>query len=153
DDTDHETAEGLRKSVVARAQRSPSAVTKQTTGLTPDGLPVHSFRSLLADLATLARNVITWNAPIGGIASRTSPGAMLSLAQVENVPPSTRLMPRSALALVEALLLANPHHRPAVGTIRRLLQRHLVHDRRAIHQPSDRADIGPAQRRVVEDRR
>jgi Transposase DDE domain len=59
DDTDHETAEALRKSVVARAQRSPAAVTKQTTGLTPDGLPVHSFRSLLADLATLARNVIT----------------------------------------------------------------------------------------------
>jgi hypothetical protein len=59
DDTDHETAEALRNSVVARAQRSPAAVTKQTTGLTPDGLPVHSFRSLLADLATLARNVIT----------------------------------------------------------------------------------------------
>jgi hypothetical protein len=32
---------------------------KQTTGLTEDGLPVHSFRSLLADLATLARNTIT----------------------------------------------------------------------------------------------
>jgi hypothetical protein len=31
---------------------------KQTTGLTPDGLPVHSFRTLLADLATLARNTI-----------------------------------------------------------------------------------------------
>jgi hypothetical protein len=27
--------------------------------MTPDGLPVHSFRSLLADLATLARNTIT----------------------------------------------------------------------------------------------
>ena len=59
DETDHETAEALRHSVVARAQRSPAAVTKQTTGLTPDGLPVHSFRSLLADLATLARNLIT----------------------------------------------------------------------------------------------
>ena len=59
DDTDHETAEALRNSVVARAQRSPAAVTKQTTGRTPDGLPVHSFRSLLADLATLARNRIT----------------------------------------------------------------------------------------------
>ena len=45
--------------VVAQAQRSPAAVTKQTTGLTPDGLPVHSFRSLLADLATLARNTVT----------------------------------------------------------------------------------------------
>jgi hypothetical protein len=26
--------------------------------VTPDGLPVHGFRSLLADLATLARNTI-----------------------------------------------------------------------------------------------
>ena len=51
-------AEALRASVVAQAQRSPAAVRKQTTGVTPDGLPVHSFRSLLADLATLARNTI-----------------------------------------------------------------------------------------------
>ena len=28
---------------------------KQTTGRTDDGLPVHSFRSLLADLATYCR--------------------------------------------------------------------------------------------------
>jgi transposase len=59
DDTDKEAAEAQRKSVVAKAQRSKAAVKKQTTGLTPDGLPVHSFRSLLADLATLARNTIT----------------------------------------------------------------------------------------------
>ena len=59
DDTDQQAAEALRTSVVAQAQRSPAAVTKQTTGLTPDGLPVHSFRSLLADLATLARNTVT----------------------------------------------------------------------------------------------
>ena len=59
DDTDRQAAEALRLSVVAQAQRSPAAVTKQTTGLTPDGLPVHSFRSLLADLATLARNTVT----------------------------------------------------------------------------------------------
>ena len=59
DETDKEAAEARRNSVVAKAQRSKAAVTKQTTGLTPDGLPVHSFRSLLADLATLARNTIT----------------------------------------------------------------------------------------------
>ena len=59
DDTDKQAAEALRESVVAQAPRSPAAVTKQTTGLTEDGLPVHSFRSLLADLATLARNTIT----------------------------------------------------------------------------------------------
>ena len=59
DDTDKDAADALRASVVAPAQRSPAAVTKQTTGLTEDGLPVHSFRSLLGDLATLARNTIT----------------------------------------------------------------------------------------------
>jgi transposase len=59
DDTDKAAAETRRRSVVAQAQRSKAAVRKQTTGLTEDGLPVHSFRSLLADLATLARNTIT----------------------------------------------------------------------------------------------
>jgi transposase len=58
DDTDKDEAEALRSSVVAPAQRSKAAVSKQTTGVTPDGLPVHSFRTLLADLATLARNTI-----------------------------------------------------------------------------------------------
>jgi Transposase DDE domain len=58
DDTDRDAAEAQRASVVAKAQRSVAALTKQTTGLTADGLPVHSFRTLLADLATLARNII-----------------------------------------------------------------------------------------------
>ena len=58
DDTDKAAAEVLRKSVVAQAQRSPAAVKKQTTGLTEDGLPVHSSRTLLDELATLTRNVI-----------------------------------------------------------------------------------------------
>jgi transposase len=58
DDTDKEEAEALRRSVVAPAQRSKAAVKKQTTGVTPDGLPVHSFHTLLADLATMARNTI-----------------------------------------------------------------------------------------------
>jgi len=58
DDTDKDAAEAARESVVAKAQRSPAAIRKQTTGVTPDGMPVHSFRTLLADLATLARNTI-----------------------------------------------------------------------------------------------
>jgi transposase len=58
DDTDREAAESLRKSIVASARRSPEAIRKQNTGITLDGLPVHSFRTLLADLATLARNTI-----------------------------------------------------------------------------------------------
>ena len=59
DETDKEISETWRPSVVAKAQRSPSAVTKQTTGHTADGLPVHSFHSPIADLATVARNTVT----------------------------------------------------------------------------------------------
>jgi hypothetical protein len=58
DEADPDAAEARRESVVRTAQRSPAAVKKQTTGFTPDGQPVHSFRSLLADLATVARNTI-----------------------------------------------------------------------------------------------
>jgi hypothetical protein len=58
EDSDKEAAEAGRKSVVAQAQRSKAAMRKQTTGLTEDGLTVHSFQSLLANLATLAHNTI-----------------------------------------------------------------------------------------------
>ena len=55
DDTDKEAAAAMRNSPVAKAQRSPSAQRKDTTGLTADGLPVQSFQSLLGDLATYCR--------------------------------------------------------------------------------------------------
>ena len=55
DETDHEAAAAIRASIVAKAERSEAAKRKQTTGRTDDGLPVHSFQSLLADLATYAR--------------------------------------------------------------------------------------------------
>jgi hypothetical protein len=58
EDADKQAAETLRTSVVAQAQRSPAAVQKQTTKLSPDGLPIHSFQTLLADLATIAQNTI-----------------------------------------------------------------------------------------------
>ena len=55
DETEHEQAAAMRVSIVAKAERSEVARRKQTTGLTEDGLPVHSLQSLLADLATYAR--------------------------------------------------------------------------------------------------
>jgi hypothetical protein len=58
DETDPEAAEARRASVARPAQPSLATVKKQTTGLMPDGQPVHSFRSLLADLATVVRNTI-----------------------------------------------------------------------------------------------
>src|SRR3954468_15505405 len=57
-DDDDRAASALRESIVRPAQRSPAALSKQTRGITADGLPVHSFRSLLADLATLTRNTV-----------------------------------------------------------------------------------------------
>jgi transposase len=56
DDEEHERASALRSSIVAPAQRSPEALRKAATLHTPDGLPVHSFRTLLQDLATLTLN-------------------------------------------------------------------------------------------------
>ncbi len=45
-----------RESPVDPARRSPEAMAKANSRRTPDGLPVHSFQTLLADLATLTRN-------------------------------------------------------------------------------------------------
>ena len=74
DDTDKQAADALRASIVAKAERSPAAVTKQTTGRTDDGLPVHSFQTLLADLATITRNtVVTAIAPDAPFTITTRP--------------------------------------------------------------------------------
>jgi hypothetical protein len=55
---DHDPAGGRAKrtSPVAPAERSDAAKRKAQRGRTEDGLPVHSFRTLLRDLATLAKN-------------------------------------------------------------------------------------------------
>jgi transposase len=58
DDHDRTAAETSRPSPVAKAQPSPAAKRKAATKRTDDGQPVHSFRTLLADLATIARNVV-----------------------------------------------------------------------------------------------
>lgn len=58
DDHDRPAGEALRVSPVAKARPSPAAKRKAKTKRTDDGLPVHSFRSLLADLATLTRNTV-----------------------------------------------------------------------------------------------
>jgi len=56
DDDDRAAAARRRKSAVAKAQRSEKAERKARTKLTPEGSPVHSFQTLLLDLATLAKN-------------------------------------------------------------------------------------------------
>jgi len=56
---DHDRGKAPRASVVAPAQRSPAALDKVKTERTQEGLPVHSFRTLLRDLATLTRNTVS----------------------------------------------------------------------------------------------
>jgi hypothetical protein len=52
DDHDRAAGEALRSSQVAKAEPSPAAKRKAKKKRTDDSLPVHSFRTLLADLAT-----------------------------------------------------------------------------------------------------
>jgi len=56
DDDDKLAAQRRRASVVAPAQRSLPALAKARSKRTADGAPVHSFQTLLADLATVAKN-------------------------------------------------------------------------------------------------
>ena len=56
DDEDRPAGEALRASVVAPAERSPAAQEKALTKRTADGAPVHSFTTMIRDLATLVKN-------------------------------------------------------------------------------------------------
>jgi hypothetical protein len=57
-DDDKQAAQAARPSPVAPATRSPRALANAATKQTPGNLPVHSFHSLLADLATICLNTI-----------------------------------------------------------------------------------------------
>ena len=58
DDDDRPAAAAAESSPVAAAQVSRAAQRKAAGKRTADGRPVHSFRTLLQDLATLTRNVV-----------------------------------------------------------------------------------------------
>ena len=66
DDHDRATAEALRASPVAKAKVSKAAYRKASTQRIEAGngqiQPVHSFRTLLDDLATLTRNTVCFGA-------------------------------------------------------------------------------------------
>jgi len=57
-DNDKPAAAAKRTNPVAAAQRSSSALAKAAHKRTTDGTPVHSFTTLLADLATICANTI-----------------------------------------------------------------------------------------------
>jgi hypothetical protein len=58
EDHDRAAAAATRTSPVAPAKASAAAKVKAASRRTADGRPVHSFRTLLQDLATLARNTV-----------------------------------------------------------------------------------------------
>src|SRR6202049_4653225 len=58
DDHDKQAADAARGSIVAKAVRSEAAKRKINARRTDDDLPVHSFQSLIADLATFTRNTM-----------------------------------------------------------------------------------------------
>jgi transposase len=58
DDDNKPQAQAARTSVVAPAQRSEAAMRKARTKQTSDGMKVHSFQTLLSDLATIVKNRI-----------------------------------------------------------------------------------------------
>ena len=59
EDSDREAARAGRSTPVEKAEVSESARAKAAAKQTPDGLPVHSFRTLLADLGTLTLNDVS----------------------------------------------------------------------------------------------
>ena len=59
EEEDRAGARALRQSPVEKAQVSASTKAKAASKQTPEGLPVHSFQTLLADLGTLTLNEVT----------------------------------------------------------------------------------------------
>ena len=74
DDHDRRAASAQRTSPIAKAKSSPAAKAKAATKRTHDGLPVHSFPTLMDDLATLTRNTVRFGAcdPVAITARPTS---------------------------------------------------------------------------------
>ena len=61
DDHDRAAAQAQRRSPVTKAIVSPAAQRKAASKRTDDGHPVHSFRTLLSDLATVTRNTVRFD--------------------------------------------------------------------------------------------
>ena len=76
-DDDRQAARAARPSPVAPAARSPRGLAKAATKQTPGDLPVHSFATLLADLATICLNTIAPTDPaLPGFRLVTTPTAL-----------------------------------------------------------------------------
>ena len=91
DDHDRAAAEAQRNSPVAKAKPSQAARRKARTKRTDDGWPVHSFRSLLADLATLTRNQVRFGKGHAATILATPTALQQRAFQLLGVTPATDL--------------------------------------------------------------
>jgi hypothetical protein len=72
-DNDKPAAAAKRANPVAAAQRSDAALAKAARKRTADNTPVHSFSSLLADLATVCANQVQPTDDMPAFTMATSP--------------------------------------------------------------------------------
>ena len=98
EDNEKEAVLAERSSPVAKAPRSDKARAKEATHRTADGLPVHSFQSLIADLGTLCLNtVLTAASPDYQITIATRPTPIQAKAfELLGVPPSPATSDKAA---------------------------------------------------------
>ena len=101
-DNDKPAAAAKRTNPVAAAQRSDTALAKAARKHTVDNTPVHSFTSLLADLATICANQIqpADDMPAFTMHHHPHPTAATSLRTARRLPP-----PRLHV-------VSNPPHNP-----------------------------------------
>ena len=92
EDEEKEAVLAERSSPVAKAPRSEKARAKEATHRTADGLPVHSFQSLIADLGTLCLNtLVTATSPDYQITIATRPTPIQAKAfELLGVPKPAR---------------------------------------------------------------
>jgi hypothetical protein len=116
EETDHKVvAAAMRTSIVAKAEGSETARRKQTTGLTDDGLPVYSFQSLLAYLATYARIQATTALCVADCQDRSRSvrsGRPVTVASVGHFRTEASNFPRTFLPPRQSAPAAK-HGRPA----------------------------------------
>ena len=89
EDDDPEGARAKRATPVAKAEVSDRARVKARSRKTDDGLPAHSFGTLLADLGTPARNEaarLSRTSPRRAVSLRAAPSAAKTLAAPSPIP-------------------------------------------------------------------
>jgi hypothetical protein len=89
---DTEQAIKAHRDPVAPAQRSASAQTKAATHALPDGTPVHSFATLMAELSTIVRNTCRTpaagpDAPTFEVITTAGPLHQRALALIDQIKP------------------------------------------------------------------